>query len=277
MTLTLRFPGTMNPSSSDSSSVAMDVPDISAGTEKVANNTFRTLHSESTAGDFSEASSISSRSSLSDDEQEDIKICDEPRVLDANQDETKSVMIFDPLVSSQPRKSILKGSAAEIPICSRRSSWKTLPQPDMESIRKNFVAAKVGERPVRSKSSVEFSQIRIREYEQTLGDNPSVSYGPPITLDWNFEEKEPISLEQYEAQRPPRRSVRHLCLSYYTRRNLLMWIYNLEEAALKKATKEVDRIKRERALTMYLLPCSKVEDFVTSAGRKAKRVFKGKA
>jgi hypothetical protein len=56
-----------------------------------------------------------------------------------------------------------------------------------------------------------------------------------------------------------------------------MWIYDLEEAALKKATKDVDRIKRERAFTRYLLPCSKVEDFVTSAGRKAKRVVQGKA
>jgi hypothetical protein len=277
MTLTIRLPDTMNPSTAEPMSVAIDMVDISAGTEKVANDTFRTLHTEYTAGDLSEASSISSSSSLSDDEQEDINICDEPRVFDHNQDEKKSVKIFEPLVSSQPRKSILKVSAEEIPICSHRSSWKTLPQPDMESIRKSVVAVKVGERPVRRKSSVEFSQIRIREYEQTLGDNPSVSYGPPITLDWEFEEKEPISLEHFEAHRPPRRSIRHLCLNYYTRRNLLMWIYKLEEDALEKATKEVDRIKRERAVTKCFLPCSKVEDFFTSAGRKAKRVVKGRA
>lgn len=277
MTFTLRLPRTMNPSNSESLSVVIDVPDISVGTEKVANDTFRTLESESTAGDVSEAFSVSSSSSLSDDEQENIKICVEPRVLDENQGEKNNVKIFEPLVSSQLRKSILKISAEEIPICSRRSSWKTLPQPDMESIRNISVGVKVGERPVRRKSGVEFSQIRIREYEQTLGDNPSVSFGPPITLDWKFEEREPVSLEQYEAQRPPRRSIRHLCLSYYTRRNLLMWIYDLEEAALKKATKDVDRIKRERAFTRYLLPCSKVEDFVTSAGRKAKRVVQGKA
>jgi hypothetical protein len=262
-------------------SVAIDMTDFAAATEKVANDRFRTLGEVtlSTAGDLSEAFSISSTNSLSDERQDEIKLYDESRVVDESQDETENNKVYEPLAPSQPRKSILKMTAEEIPICSRRSSWKILPQPDMASIRKSAAIVKESTKPVRNKSNVEFTQIRIREYEQTLGDNPSVSYGPPITLDWNFRELEPVSLEEYEIRRssPTRRNVRQLCLNYYTRRNLLMWIYNFEESALKMATKEADRVKRGRAVTKCFLPISKVEDLVTSAGRKAKRAVRIKA
>ena len=36
----------------------------------------------------------------------------------------------------------------------------------------------------RSKLQLQFGSVNIREYEMTLGDNPSVTYGPPVTLDW---------------------------------------------------------------------------------------------
>jgi hypothetical protein len=264
MALTIRLPGTMNLTATESKTVAIDITEIPSSTEKVT-ATFQGLGeaTDSTAGDLSEASSISSSSSFVEEEQEELT----------------TVKLFETLASSQLRKSILKVSAEEIPVCTRPSSWKILPQPDMESIRKSvkLAAVKEGEKPHSRKSNVRFEQVRIREYEQTLGDNPSVTYGPPITLDWLFQEMEPISLEAYEAHRSPRRSLQQMCLNYYQRRNLLMWIYSLEESALKKATKEAERCKRERAITKYFLPYSKVEDFVTSAGRKVKRFVKGKA
>jgi hypothetical protein len=269
MTLTIiRLPGTMNPTVTELRTIAIDIS--SSSTAKVTPPpTFKRVlgqATESTAGDLSEASSISSYSS-SDEEEE--------------QEDQTTIDFHETVESSQPRKSILKISSEEIPVCTRRSSWKILPQPDMESIRKNVKLAAVNEDEKRldKKSIVRFEQVWIREYAQTLGDNPSVSYGPPITLDWFFQEMEPISLEAYEAYRGPRRrTLRQMCMNYYTRRNLLLWIYSLEESALKKATKEAERCKRERAITKYFLPCSKVEDFIMSAGRKAKRaVTKEKA
>ena len=270
MTLTIiRLPGTMNPTVTESRTIAIDIS--SSSTAKVTPPTFKRVlgeATESTAGDLSEASSISSYSS-SDEEEE--------------QEEQTTIEFHETVESFQSRKSILKISSEEIPVCTRRSSWKILPQPDMENIRKNvklLAAVKEDEKRLdKKKSNVRFEQVWIREYAQTLGDNPSVSYGPPITLDWLFQEMEPISLEAYEAYRGPRRrTLRQMCLNYYTRRNLLMWIYSLEESALKKATQEAKRCKRERAITKYFLPCSKVEDFIMSAGRKAKRaVTKEKA
>mmetsp|Transcript_17467 Transcript_17467/g.23337 ORF Transcript_17467/g.23337 Transcript_17467/m.23337 type:complete len:167 (-) Transcript_17467:240-740(-) len=39
----------------------------------------------------------------------------------------------------------------------------------------------------RTKTSVRFGRVDVREYELTLGDNPSCSNGPPLTLDWSYQ------------------------------------------------------------------------------------------
>merc|ERR1719506_2664911 len=44
----------------------------------------------------------------------------------------------------------------------------------------------IEELPKRSVASVRFSTVEIREYGLCLGDNPSVSRGPPICLDWTY-------------------------------------------------------------------------------------------
>jgi hypothetical protein len=126
------------------------------------------------------------------------------------------------------------------------------------------------------KRSVSFNEIHLRFYDQCLGDHPSTSYGPPIALDWKYEEAEPIAIDEYEGNRGNRRTLRQLMVNYYARKNLLMWAYGYSEDDLKKATKEANKTAFKRGVTRYFLGVSKVEEVVRSAGRKAKRVVVGK-
>ncbi len=50
------------------------------------------------------------------------------------------------------------------------------------------------------KRNVSFSHLRVREYEVTLGDNPSVSSGAPLSLGWRYDPRERIVSLDEEAK-----------------------------------------------------------------------------
>jgi hypothetical protein len=180
-------------------------------------------------------------------------------------------------------KSCLKKSAScqDIPICTKSRSWNVLPVPEIikketaSSTASPVFVERNNRRQRHMPRKVSFDRIVVREYDQTLGDNPCVCYGPPITLDWKYEEMEAISVEDWEGARGERRCPREMLMNYYTRRNLLMWVYGFSEQELKKAKREAEKVQRQRAVTKYFTPMLKVEDVMESAARKAKRVVGG--
>jgi hypothetical protein len=189
--------------------------------------------------------------------------------------------------STASQSSILKRPVADAAFLKdSRRSWQCLPQPDLQWIRRQNAdslhrqqqqQSKDGETNEGRKNSVAFGSVIVRCYAQTLGDNSCVSYGPPISLDWDYEEQEAITLDDYEDNRPPRRSARQMVLSYYTRKNILSWKYGITEDELKAAHKKAKQEKLRRNLTITLLPLMKVEDALESAKRKAKRAFRKQA
>jgi len=46
--------------------------------------------------------------------------------------------------------------------------------------------------------SVSFANVQVREYDLCLGDNPSVSTGAPVSLDWSYKHESSCSLDEYE-------------------------------------------------------------------------------
>ena len=52
--------------------------------------------------------------------------------------------------------------------------------------------------------SVRFDTVEIREYAYVLGDNPSVSAGPPLSIDWEPQDEFTIGFDEYEAGKPTR-------------------------------------------------------------------------
>jgi hypothetical protein len=162
--------------------------------------------------------------------------------------------------------------------CGRGST--ALPRPDLDDIltEKNSRNSSIicsrtttQEEQMNPKKTVKFMSIQIRLYGQTVGDNPAVSYGPPIQLDWDYEQNDDIPVEVYEATRGKRRNMKQMVLSYYHRKNLLSWQYGVMEDELKKAKKDAKKTKLKRSITRALLPIMTVELALESASRQAKQ------
>jgi hypothetical protein len=125
---------------------------------------------------------------------------------------------------------------------------------------------------------VTFDSVQVRFYSQTLGDNPSVSCGPPITLDWNYEEEPPVGIDEHQGSRGvPRGHPRRFCLNYHQRCNILTYYCGFTKAEIKRAERQVDKARSQRQITRFLLQAMIVEDFLGSAARKTKRVLVGGA
>lgn len=48
------------------------------------------------------------------------------------------------------------------------------------------------------KSAVSFGTVRVHQHRLTLGDNPGVSTGVPLTLGWDVEDSETYDLQSFE-------------------------------------------------------------------------------
>jgi hypothetical protein len=219
--------------------------------------------------------------------------------LEADQDNQSNEHTWPEEGVARPprRNSILKPRTEEIPIRNHRFSWKQLPKPspsvlaacsatpetqdDSRTSTKVTVTTDSTAIPItivgtrQRRRAVSFNSVMIRNFDQTVGDNPSVSYGPPISLDWMYTQSKPIDLNAYEKNRGPRRNARQMMLSYYNRRNILAWRFGATEEELKEAEIQANRIKRARALTKALVPTEKLQELVESASRKTKRRFGG--
>lgn len=129
----------------------------------------------------------------------------------------------------------------------------------------------------KSKRKIHFGQVCVRDYGMILGDNPCVSYGPPVTIDWDYVEYKALQVDEYEFHRPPRRCLRQMGLNYFQRKHILALAGHTEEE-FKAVKKSVKKMKMNRYLTTSLvtsaLPFNKVEDTIESTVRKCKRLFK---
>lgn len=98
-----------------------------------------------------------------------------------------------------------------------------------------------------------FGTVTIRRYEQTLGDNPACSLGPPLTLDWDFEQDECTpTVDDYEAQ-IHRRHRNDMMLSYYQRHDILS-DKGFTNAQMRTAERQVAKIQWQRTISQSFAP-----------------------
>ena len=217
-------------------------------------------------------------SSSSDDELED-ELEDDEQELDndvVQVSEEEEVCCPSPS-SCRRRSSILKSRTKFEPryinYSTKRRSWMALPSPDSNHI-KELTAQSSSRRCRSSSNSVSFTSVTIRSYEQTIGDNPAVSYGTPISLDWNYEEHDSIELDSYEIKRSlNRRTRRQMVIDHYRRKNLILYEFGCTKEEMNRARKDADKIKFHRSVTLSFLPMMNVESVVENATKKMKRLF----
>mmetsp|Transcript_32209 Transcript_32209/g.78550 ORF Transcript_32209/g.78550 Transcript_32209/m.78550 type:complete len:271 (-) Transcript_32209:1328-2140(-) len=100
-----------------------------------------------------------------------------------------------------------------------------------------------------SKGSVEFGSIVITEFPIILGDNPAVTSGAPVTIDWVAQAESAFSVDMYEEIKPARRRRRKLLISVSSRAILLLAAgYSVDQIA--DASIDAQQIKVGRQASM---------------------------
>jgi len=124
------------------------------------------------------------------------------------------------------------------------------------------------------KKRISFGTINIREHAQTIGDNPSCSYGTPVQLDWDHNDLEELKVEDYEAYRPRTRTKEEFHLNHFQRINLLK-LNGFSTNEIKETKRQVSKVRNQRERTKFMVmnypQLVTVEDAIESGFRKVKR------
>lgn len=97
-----------------------------------------------------------------------------------------------------------------------------------------------------TKSGVKFGNVRVHQHRLTLGDNPGVSVGIPLTLGWEVEDSETYDLQAFERQKEQED---HSQVKRYTRyKRELIASENHTRDSLVMRSKEVQEIKHSRVV-----------------------------
>lgn len=124
--------------------------------------------------------------------------------------------------------------------------------------------------------SLQFDKINIREYSRTVGDNPSCSSGPPISISWEYINIGDVNLDEYEKMRPPRRVQNEMILPRTAREDLLRYEWNASRKEIIESVRRNVRVKNQRRTTINNLgKATKFEEAMESVSRKLKRFVKG--
>lgn len=104
----------------------------------------------------------------------------------------------------------------------------------------------------------------------TLGDNPSVSIGAPVTMSDGYTELDSMTIDDYERSRSKRQS---LLLSYYERQEILN-AAGISRKEIERAERQVYFDQSHRQLSRFLcLPYIVKHSVKASVGRQKNRVF----
>ena len=139
----------------------------------------------------------------------------------------------------------------------------------MEMSPTSPMAAKTAERTFR----VNFNTIEIQEYPIIAGDNPSVSTGVPLTIDWTPLGKNAYDFEEYEqAVEGVRRTCRAEIRIPASRRMEVLRQLGVSRGEIQDIVKEVNMARKQRQRTNELLGLAPAQFALERFSRAVKNV-----
>ena len=232
------------------------------------------------------SSSSSSSSSLDSSENDDDDVNHGAAIFE-DQDPPDQSSAASAAVSSFPLilKKTWTASELQLRISYKRNSWLALPCPTRTnrtrvledsarhttrhrslpstalSSASSSSSSTYRSHSTRSRKVVRFSVVEVRTYDQTLGENPSVSYGAPIGLDWYYVEHNAVDMDLYEVTATTRRGHHHTTsssrhsrsrkLNHYQRKQRLLQDYGVTRDDFRTAKKKAAKIRWQRSVTNY--------------------------
>lgn len=178
-------------------------------------------------------------------------LLDRPKILalytDRSAEEAEHVAVFR---ASAAQSKIPRCLSADVTLKSCLSSKSLLSQAESQAVKNCIPRRNSLSYDSKIVKNVSFSKVRVREYEVTLGDNPSVSSGAPLSLGWRYNPEEKVSDIEDSEITIPRRSSAELRLSYderHLRLALNPTVTSAELTSVLRSTSEV-RLQRKESL-----------------------------
>lgn len=108
---------------------------------------------------------------------------------------------------------------------------------------------------------VHFGNVTVRLYGRTLGDHPDCYDGPPLTLDWTYEECKPQEVCDYELLREkPCLDWTDLYITPNDRAEYLLSQLGFTEEDLDDAETRINKVRKQRRATYYIASRYTVEE-----------------
>eukprot|EP00978_Attheya_sp_CCMP212_P040411 scaffold220159_cov59-Attheya_sp.AAC.1 len=115
-----------------------------------------------------------------------------------------------------------------------------------------------------------FSHVEIRLYQRILGDNPSSRSGPSVSIDWNYDPSNVLSMsvKEYEKQKVPKKI---LVMSRWERETLLHSL-GYTQHQIAASVKKTIKIQNQRRQTINNLSAAELEESFEKIRRGLKKV-----
>mmetsp|Transcript_16776 Transcript_16776/g.27855 ORF Transcript_16776/g.27855 Transcript_16776/m.27855 type:complete len:302 (+) Transcript_16776:141-1046(+) len=116
-------------------------------------------------------------------------------------------------------------------------------------------------------NGVTFTTVEIREHAITIGDNPGGFKGPPLSIEWKTQHQVKMPLDEYEENRPLRRTGAQMNIPFRVREEMLL-DSGFARGEIREALRDVNIARRKRRRTIEVMNMSGLHEFT-------ERLFRG--